>query len=168
MILEAVNDFVLAYTDMAQEHIFQGYQNRYALPDEQDVCVISLVDNERIGTNVETWTDTARTIKRLIRFTVDVDFIGTDLEKVRQRASNIEMVAWSGVAYRYFLDFGIASLYASPIQYIPYVDETSQYAERYRVTLQLSKWDTLELSEQTANKAEARLENIDVHHRVGG
>lgn len=168
MILEAVNDFVLEYTGMAQEQVFQGYQNGAALPEEQDFCVISLLDADRIGTNVEEYTDNGIIIKRLMRYTVDIDFIGTDIEVERGRASAIEIAAWSGRAYNFFTARGMASIVADQIQYLPYVDENSQYSERFRVSLRLSMWEELSLPQETASKVAFSIENVDVHHKIGG
>lgn len=171
MILEAVNDFVLSCVGIPQDRVFQGYQNRYALPEEQDFCVISLLDADRVGTNVETYTDGERVMNRLMQYSIDIDFIGTDLETVRKRASALEIALWSGAAYDFFTARGMASISADQIQYVPYVDENSQYSERFRVSLKLSMWETFTLPQETANRLTIKnvnIENVDVHHKIGG
>ena len=184
MILELVNDFVLAFTDLSQPVLFQGYENRTALPPDNDgFCVMTIADSERRGTNIDKWEDVIRHIKKLTAYTVDVDFVGWDNEKQRERASKLEIMAWSNVAQNFFKKANGAMLYADPLQYLPYVDEDEQSMHRYRVRLHISLWEDFPLDVETAKEViinaaihgvdpetgkhtyKDGIENVDVYHK---
>ena len=91
MILELINDFLLTFTDIKQEVIFQGYQNCIAMPtNNEGFCVLSIMEIKRNGTNVESNSESERRIKKLISYGIDIDFIGDDDLKQRELASRVE------------------------------------------------------------------------------
>ena len=90
--LEAVNDYILQYTDVQQDNLFRGYQNRSTLPQTQDYTMYWLGDNTRIGTNVDEIGDFKTTVKALREYTVSIDFCGDDQEKIERRAMTLAVL----------------------------------------------------------------------------
>lgn len=160
-ILDAVYEFITAYTDLDPARVFRGYQNAIALPQEADFCVYDLTDTERVGTNVETNTDTERRLYKLISYAVDVDFIGDDQALQQERASRLEALAMSSACRELFDDFNATMLYPGAVQYLPYVDENEQWLHRYRLPLHISAWELTQVDEGSAKAVKPRLVNVD-------
>ena len=78
--LEAVNDFILQYTDVVQDNLYRGYQNRSTLPQVNDYTMFYEQSVNRIGTNVDEVKNTETEIKTLREYTVNIDFCGDDQE----------------------------------------------------------------------------------------
>ena len=164
MVLEAVNDYILQYTDVQQDNLFRGYQNRSALPQTQDYTMYWLGDNTRIGTNVDEYKDFEATIHALREYTVNIDFCGDDQSSIEKRATNLAVLGRSYISVNFFKTYGITFNYAEEVKYLPFVDETEQYVHRYRIVLHLSRWDNVIVPQQTAIVVEPHIENVDVHH----
>ena len=162
--LEAVNDFILQYTDVVQDNLFIGYQNRSTLPQVNDYTMFYEQSINRIGTNVDEVKDTETTVNTLREYTVNIDFCGDDQEKLSERATNIAVLGRSFYGCNFFKSYGITLNYAEDVQYLPFVDEEQQYIHRYRIVLHLTRWDSVTLPQQTAIKVEPHIENVDVHH----
>lgn len=165
MVLEAVNDYILQYTNVQQDNLFRGYQNRSALPQTQDYTMYWLGDNTRIGTNVDEVKDTETTVNSLREYTVNIDFCGNDQEVVEERAKNLAVLGRSYFSVDFFKSYGITFNYAEEVKYLPFVDETEQYVHRYRIVLHLTRWDKVVVPQQTAIVVEPRIENVDEHHK---
>lgn len=160
--LAAVYSFVQAFTGMSPDRIYQGYNRNIVLPKSQDYCVIEIDELERRGTNIQTWTDTGTTLKRLLDFSVIIDFIGYEQQTVSDRAAALEIVARSLEARDFFKAYSLAPLYASH-EYLPMVDDTNNYTHRYRVKLRLAKYEQVTLSTETAKEARLKyIVNVDV------
>lgn len=165
-ILDIMNDFVLSYlSEYKQEQVIQGYYNRASLPADVPFIVIELNGAERVGTNVETNTDDERILKKLMRYTVYIDFIGADGAEMNSAASIMETIARSGAAVSFFKETGVTVLFAGQVQYLPYADETDQWRHRFRVPIVVSRWEETRLAEASACHLSASIENIDVHHK---
>lgn len=165
MILEAVNDYILQYTDVQQDNLFRGYQNRSTLPQTQDYTMYYLSGNSRIGTNVDDVDDFTTTVKALREYIVNVDFCGDDQETVEDRAKSLAVLGRSYISCKFFKTYGINFSYAENVQYLPFVDETEQYVHRYRIVLHLTRWDSVTISQETAIQAYVYIENVDAHHK---
>lgn len=163
--LEDVYDFLVAFLPgLDPDHILQGYNTRTVLPRTEDFCIISVADEGRTGSNVQTYTDDETTLARLLNATIELDFIGNDMEKQRRRASVVEIVARSLEGYDFFKKRGLYCNYADGPEYLPYVYEDNQYTHRFRVNLHLTKWERVTIPQQTANKVEAtRIVNVDTY-----
>lgn len=162
---EAVNDFILKYTDVAQDNLYQGYQNRSTLPQINDWTMYYDQSINRIGTNVEQYSDTEVTLYTLREYIVNIDFCGDDREKLAKRATTLAIVGRSFVGCNFFNEYGITLDYAEDVQYLPFVDEEQQYIHRYRIVLHLSRWDSVVIPQESANTLSAYIENVDVHHQ---
>lgn len=162
--LEAVYDFITNFTDVPAENVLRGYEQRNALPPDEDFCIFDMDDLERVGTNIQTWTDTTTTLSRLLNFSVLIDFIGNDREKQAQRASAVEILSRSLEGNAFFKKYGLSLLYAETPQYLPYIYESNAYTHRYRVTIRLSKWECITLTEQTAQEVTVnKIVNVDTY-----
>lgn len=160
--LVPVVEFVKQFTDIDADNILQGYSTRTVLPRDQDFCIVSTNDFERVGTNVQTWDNTSTTIRRLIRYSVIVDFIGLDRDKQAERASRIEILARSLEGFHFFKEREIGLLYANSPQYMPFIYDSKEYSHRYRVELWLEQWNTVKLEQQTAARVEvSKIVNVD-------
>ena len=163
--LEAVNDYILKFTDVVQDNLFRGYQNSTTLPQTQDYTMYYYGDNSRIGTNVDEFKDTKTIVHTLREYTVNIDFCGDDQAKIQQRATNLAVLGRSFYSVDFFKTFGIAFNYAEDVKYLPFVDETEQYVHRYRIVLHLTRWDSVTVTQETAIHADVYVENVDAHHK---
>ena len=161
---EAVNDFILKYTDVVQDNLYRGYQNRSTLPQTNDYTMFYEMSENRIGTNVDEIRDKETEIKSLREYTMNIDFCGDNQESLMQRAKNLAIIGRSNFGCDFFKNYGIELNYAEDVQYLPFVDEEQQYIHRYRIVLHLSRWDSVVLPQETANAVSAYIENVDVHH----
>lgn len=170
-VLDVVNDFILRFLPyVSQNRIYQGYSNKNPLPSRQFFCVISISSAQRVGTNVETYTESTMMTTRLMRYAVTVDFIGMNNDDARTAASVIEMLGSSRLAIDWFRPTNVNLLYSEGLQYLPYVYEDKQYCHRYRTTLHLDVWEGYTAPQETAAvvevNADSQIENIDVHHKI--
>lgn len=163
--LEAVNDFILRYTDVVQDNLFRGYQNRATLPQVNDYTMYYEQGINRIGTNVDEVRNTETEVYTLREYTINIDFCGDDQEKLANRAKNLAILSRSMYGCDFFKSYGISLSYAEDVQYLPYVDEEQQYIHRYRIVIHLTRWDSVTLPQQTANTVSAYIENVDAHHK---
>ena len=162
---EAVNDFILQYTDVVQDNLYRGYQNRSTLPQTNDYTMFYEMSENRIGTNVDEVRDKETEIKSLREYTMNIDFCGDNQESLMQRAKNLAIIGRSNFGCDFFKNYGIELNYAEDVQYLPFVDEEQQYIHRYRIILHLSRWDSVVLPQETANAVSAYIENVDAHHK---
>ena len=161
---EAVNDFILKYTDVVQDNLYRGYQNHSTLPQVNDYTMFYEMSENRIGTNVDEIRDTEAEIKSLREYTMNIDFCGDIQESLVERAKRLAIIGRSFVGCDFFKSYGITLNYAEDVQYLPFVDEEQQYIHRYRIVLHLSRWDNVVVPQQTAIVVEPHIENVDVHH----
>lgn len=160
--IKPVVDFVVQFTGIDPKNVRQGYGRKTVLPQTQDFCIISNSDFERVGTNVQTWSDNETQIKKLMRYGVIIDFVGQDRETQATRASTVETLSRSLEASAFFQQYDIGLLYASPPQYLPFVTDLKSYSHRYRVQLNLEQWSIVTLPTQTAAKIVFnRIVNVD-------
>lgn len=178
MILELINDFLLTFTDIKQEVIFQGYQNCIAMPPNNDgFCVMSIMEIKRHGTNVESNSENERSIKKLISYGIDIDFIGDNDLKQRELASRVEGLCWSDYIGAFFKERNASMPYSAGVQDVPYLDEDKHFLHRYRIRLYVSTWEETSVKETTAKEViinhsihgkksyKIGIENIDAHHK---
>ena len=162
--LTAVNDFILQYTDIEQDNLYRGYQNRSALPQTNDYCFYWITGAKRVGTNVNEYTDRQKaSLNTLNEYSVTIDFCGDDQEKQEERALNLAVLGRSEYACNFFKTYGINFNFADDVQYLPFVDENKQFVHRYRITLHLTRWDNLTLEQENANTVTVtKVVNVDV------
>lgn len=170
MVLDTVNKFILfACPDVQQETLYRGYENRNALPGEQDYTVYAIDSTARRGTNVNDFAQTVddTMITKVLReYLVTVDFCNNSQETARNRAANLEGLANCYIGIDFFKKDNIGFTYADEPEYLPYTDLTEQYIHRYRVTLHMTVWEDYTAVQQYADEVVLRrVENIDAHHK---
>lgn len=174
-ILRATNDFILKFTGCAQDIVFRGYQNRAALPKEQNFVVYNVGKIRRVGTNIAGYDKAEQNILQNIaakEYTIDIDFCSASETLARSRAEAVEVLSRSPVAVLFFDKLNIGLLYADDIQALPYVDDSKQYIHRYRISIHLYALTIIETEQDYFDKAEIGkssgrqpyFENIDVEH----
>ena len=138
----AVRDFVAAWAlpPLDASRIVRGLRDKTAVPpDSGEYAVITILADNRRGTNVSGFTtnpatreDGVLTRSQLVVCDVLAEFYG-DAETARHRALVIETAARDEFATRFFAPYGIAPLYA---------DATREIApgEGYATTLHVSYW----------------------------
>lgn len=150
--------------------IYLGQQNNAALPTTREHVVFFIASTRRIGTNIgaQLVSDEGKTSTASYReYTVNVDFCDADYARSLQRAEHFETLGRSTVGVDFFKkNYDIALLYCDNMQFLPYVDDTNQYINRYRLPLHLAYWTTYEYPTEYFDKvAITRLENVDTHHK---
>ena len=172
-ILGAVYSLLTEKVGIDGSVIVRGWQNRAALPVDTDYVVLTLLTEQRHGTNVHQWsedktseTDLVEKISMLGEHTVQVDFCGTDEQIVMERAARLAIIARDGVAVEFFKPYGILPLYAEDVRPAPFTDEQRQWAVRYLVTLHLECWHNVQIARDAFTKVNIYFEDVDVHHPI--
>ena len=161
-LLDVVNDYILQYTDVTQDKLFRGYQNRATLPQTDDYTLFYMSNAVRVGTNVNEYTDTQAKIYALQEKTVNVDFCSSNHETAENHAKRLAVLGRSYVSCDYFKAQGFNYNFADDMQYLPFTDENNQYVHRYRIVLHLTEWDNVTLTQQTAKEVNVDVINVDV------
>lgn len=164
--LEAIYDFIAEFSTVPKPNILRGYEKVNVLPKTANYCVFELDDLERRGSNIQTWADTETTYRRLLEFSVIIDFVNADRAAAAISARNLEIIARSLTGLAFFKERGLAVEYATQ-EYLPVVSDDNEYTHRFRVHLHLSKWEDVTVTEQTAK--ETRLNfvvNVDAGEKV--
>lgn len=158
-ILAAVHDFLKTYLTPAVDAdcIRWGNQNNITLPAQNNDYVIFYVSGmERHGTTVETYNaaDELLTLKESSEITVRVDCYadssnGEDGTNAQIRAHNLELLARSSVAPRFFKSYGLSLLYADPaVDTTILQDDSGEYLHRWMVVLHLHTTNTLTVTQE--------------------
>ena len=162
-ILEAVNDYILQYTDVVQDNLYRGYQNRATLPQTDDYTMYYMDNYQRVGTNVDEFTAQQEVkIHSLHEKTVNIDFCSNEQETAENHAKALAVLGRSYVSCEFFKRLGFNFNYADDMQYLPFVDENEQWVHRYRITLHLTEWDNLTLPQPNTEIVEVKVVNVDV------
>lgn len=164
-VLTAVNDFLLRFVNAPQDIIVRGYQNLYALPQEDDYILIANDYAKRVGTNIHDYTDTLQVERALHEYVVTIDFCNRSEDTAYDMANTIEVISRSRLPCEFFKDYDIEFLYCEDIKNLPFVNKENQYIYRYRVTIHLSAWETYSQNAESAIHADVYIENVDVHHK---
>jgi hypothetical protein len=169
-IMEAVYDFVVFFCPVLQaDNVFIGYQNRSMLPDVQKYAVITLEDTTRIGTNVGDDMQSSANIyttKALREYVVGIDLCSNNQFEAQELAQRLEIIGRDFRSTDFFSEYEVSCNYTEDIKYLPFVDGTEQYVQRYRVTLHLTMWNSMSVPQEYAEKVKlGRVENIDAHHK---
>lgn len=170
-ILGAVYSLLTEKVGIDGSVIVRGWQNRAALPDDADYVVLTLLTEQRHGTNVHQWSDDAASqtdlvenISMLGEHTVQVDFCGTDEQIVMARATQLAIIARDGVAVEFLKPYGILPLYAEDMRSAPFSDEQRQWEVRYIVTLHIECWHNVAIPRDAFTNVNILIEDVDVHH----
>lgn len=162
-ILEAVNDYILQYTDVVQDNLYRGYRNRATLPKTDDYTMYWMGDTSRVGTNVDEFTAQQEVkINTLQEKIVEIDFCHSDQDIAMNRAKTLAVLGRSYISCEFFKKLGFNFNFADDMQYLPFVDENEQWVHRYRIALHLTEWDNITLSQQNTENIKVEVVNVDV------
>ena len=162
-LLEAVNDYILQYTDVVQDNLYRGYQNRATLPKTDDYTMYYMDSFERVGTNVDEFTESQEvSINTLQEKVVNIDFCSNEQEVAETHAKNLAVLGRSYLSCKFFKELGFNFNFADDMQYLPFVDENEQWVHRYRIVLHLTEWDNLTLPQPNTEIVEMKVVNVDV------
>ena len=162
-LLEAVNDYILQYTDVVQDNLYRGYQNRATLPQTDDYTMYYMDSFERVGTNVDTFMEKQEvSINTLLEKGVNFDFCSNEQEVAEAHAKNLAVLGRSYLSCKFFKKLGFNFNFADDMQYLPFVDENEQWVHRYRIALHLTEWDNLTLPQPNTEIVEIKVVNVDV------
>ena len=162
-LLEAVNDYILQYTDVVQDNLYRGYQNRATLPQTDDYTMYYMDSFRRVGTNVDTFTEAEEVnINTLHEKIVNIDFCSNEQEVAETHAKNLAVLGRSYLSCKFFKKLGFNYNFADDMQYLPFVDENEQWVHRYRIALHLTEWDNLTLPQPNTEIVEMKVVNVDV------
>ena len=172
-ILGAIYSFLKDKMGIDGNTIVRGWQNRAALPDDSDYVVLTLLTEQRHGTNVHerfddesSQTDIIEKISMLAEHTVQVDFCGQDEQAVMARATQLAIFARDGVAVDYLRPYGILPLYAEDVRSAPFSDEQRQWEVRYIVALHIECWHNVQIARDAFTSVNIQIEDVDVHHPI--
>lgn len=169
-VLAAVHAFLKAYLTpaVADGCIIWGNQNNITLPAENNDYVLFYVNGmERHGTTVETYDGMGETLtlKESSEITVRVDCYadssnGEDGTNAQIRAYNLELLARSSVAPKFFKSYGLSLLYADPaVDTTVLQDDSGEYLHRWMVVLHLHTTNTLTISQEGFNAVKLKAVN---------
>lgn len=171
-VLGAVYDYLTSQLSLAPQNIVRGWQNRASLPNVPVYAVLTLVDGQRIGSNVlsgDSLTPSVgidTTTSMFTRFAVQVDFCGLDEQSVMELAAQFCMMGRSASAVRFFESYDLKPLYTDNVRSLPFTDEQNQWCVRYSVTWHLGGWTRLTVNEDAFTAVTIQTENVDVHHPI--
>lgn len=156
------------------EHIYQGWQNRNALPrGSNEYAVVSILFSMQHGTSIQrTITGEGDQPDRqrvfgLVEHQVQID-ICSNTDIAQQRANSLYVFCRSDIAVQHFNDAGLSLLYADQVRDLSFVGDSNQFVRRYTMTLRITSVCGVEVDFETFDEARAsRIENVDVHHPPG-
>lgn len=170
-VLGAVCRFCDEYLKPKPATIVRGWQNRAALPPSSTLIVLTLLDTKRHGSNAYRWENAKNsamvdtTLSMLTEYNVQVDICGLDEETVNAQAALLSLLWQSPVAVDFLKPFRLQAYYADDIKALPFSSEFNQWVVRYSVTLHLGGWTQYTLKQDAFSGVNARIENVDVHHK---
>lgn len=172
-ILGAIAAFLIDKLKIEPDLIVRGWQNRAALPNDTNYVVLTLLTEQRHGTNVHQWsddqssqTDVVEKISMHAEHTVQIDFCGTDEQEVMARATQLAIFARDGVAVEYLRPYGILPLYAEDVRNAPYSNEQRQWEVRYIVAWHIECWHNVQIARDAFTRVNILTEDVDVHHPI--
>jgi hypothetical protein len=133
--------------------------NRVAMP-VGDFILLSPLSIEHISLNVHTYSATQTTILRPLKYTVQVDCLGTEandraitLSSMFRDSYTAELFAASG--------FDIAPLFTTELRQLPFVSGEDQYIERWTFDCAMQVNAVITLTTQAANTLSTVLLEVD-------
>lgn len=153
MDMSAIYDFITEYTTIDKDKLIEGWQNRMALPEDNEYIQYYISNTKRIGTNTEKNDDYETTLSTLREYVVTIDINDYELDRPRKRATDLETVARSELGSIFFKDRGIGLLFADDVRYMPFTNADNQFIYRYMLDLHIAVWDDVVVKESTAKEA---------------
>lgn len=175
---EAVRAFIIQYAapkfqpdKSGNIFVLCGNNNRMHLPtDNEDYAVFTVLNQKRVGTNLEqtyfTGEGEGYHIAKQVMSDVQIDFYSTKEENALRRAEGVEILTRGEHATNFFEQYGISCAYADDVTNMAIVGSTLQYIHRYSVTIKLVYYAMYDLTLEYATAVDVEIENVDVHHPI--
>lgn len=153
----AIDELIKKYTPLTEDHIYRAYQNRVPLPEKNDFCVITLIEEGRYNTGIDTYSfpKDEQTIKLGIKARVQIDFYG-DLSK--NYANAIMNICNDTVGCTFLRPYGIQPLYCDNVENMTGVSGEKEYVERNTIEVYLTYKNAVVVSQDGFNTA--KINNI--------
>lgn len=162
---KAVRGFIFTYCtpSLPSNAVLWGNQPRAALPNTDELVIITSVSQQRNGTTISGFKAEDGTVhhKELVTEDFQVDFYSNGREG-HDRAACIEMLARSGVASEYFKPFKMSCLYADDIRDMAETIDAAQYVQRSTLTLHICYWIEVVNEQAWFDSVNVDLKNVDV------
>lgn len=164
MNMSVIYDFITKYTTIDENKLIEGWQNRMALPEDNEYIQYYISGTKRIGTNTEKIDDYETTLHTLREYVVTIDINDYELDRPRKRATDLETVARSESGSMFFKENGVGLLFADDVRYMPFTNADNQYIYRYMLDLHIAMWDDTVLKESTAKEVKfEKIRNVDTY-----
>lgn len=175
----ALYEFVAAFSYAGNElippeNIFNGWQNRMALPPvSNEYAIITVGNSIRTGTTTEVLPGTGAApeepelyqLRTYYSVMAQVD-VYSDTDAARVRAYSLETVFRSLVGVDFLKKFGVTAQWCNTVREMVEVDEARQFVKRYMLELHLSYWAGVDVDSAWLDAVKIeRLEDVDAFHK---
>lgn len=144
-----IKKYVNYITGLDLQRIYQGRINNIPLPEDNDFCYITIINNERLSTPTSTQNIDKTVINQDMEGVAQIDFYGNF---AFDRANAI-ITASRDISSCEYLQ-GIQPLYCENARNIPYVSGERQYIMRYMVEFHFEYESEVILEKQGFNEAD--------------
>lgn len=163
---KAVKGFIIKYSvpSLPSNAVLWGNQPRAALPNTDELIIITSISQSRNGTTISAFKaeDGTTHHKELVTEDLQVDFYSHGREG-HDRAACIEMLARSGVASDYFKQFNMSCLFADEIRETAETIDAAQYVQRSILTLHVCYWIEVAHEQDWFDSVNVNIKNVDVY-----
>ena len=155
-VLLAIKQFISKFAPIDLKKVFVGYQNRVQLPKDNDFIIMTLLNNEVLGTPIEKYNDLTNSydIKQHTQAQIQIDFYG---KFANDRANAIIAISRTIVGNEFLAKKGLQTLFADNSQNVTMDMGEKQYVDRYIVILNVEYDASVVISQDGFNTAKINL-----------
>lgn len=162
---KVVRGFILNFCtpSISSNSVIWGNQPRAALPNTDELIIITSISRQRNGTTISAFKAADGTMhhRELVTEDFQIDFYSGSRDG-HDRAACIEMLARTGVGVEYFKPFNMSILYADEIRDMAEPIDAAQYVQRSILTLHICYWLELAHEQPWFDSVDVDLKNVDV------
>lgn len=155
-LLLAIKQYISKFAPIDLDKVFVGYQNRVQLPKNNDFIIMTLINNEILGTPIEKYNELTDSydIKQHTQAQIQIDFYG---KFAMDRANAIMSVSRTIAGNEFLAKNGLQTLFCDNNQNVTMDMGERQYVDRYIVTLNVEYDASVVVSQDGFNTAEINL-----------
>ena len=155
-VLLAIKQYISKFAPIDLKKVFVGYQNRVQLPKDNDFVIMTLINNETLGTPIEKYNELTDRydIKQHTQAQIQIDFYG---KFAMDRANAIIAISRTIVGNEFLAKKGLQTLFADNSQNVTMDMGEKQYVDRYIVTLNVEYDASVVISQDGFNTAKINL-----------
>lgn len=155
-VLLAIKQYISKFAPIELKKVFVGYQNRVQLPKDNDFIIMTLLNNEVLGTPIEKYNDLTNSydIKQHTQAQIQIDFYG---KFAMDRANAIIAISRTIAGNEFLAKKGLQTLFADNSQNVTMDMGEKQYVDRYIVTLNIEYDASVVISQDGFNTAKINL-----------